>query len=44
MDTESIPARFRNERQILAGLEHPNIARLVDGGMTDDGLPWFSME
>lgn len=44
MDTESILARFRAERQILAGLEHPNIARLVDGGMTDDGLPWFSME
>lgn len=41
MDTEGILARFRNERQILAGLEHPNIARLVDGGMTDDGLPWF---
>jgi serine/threonine protein kinase len=30
--------RFRNERQILAALEHPNIARLLDGGMTDEGL------
>ncbi|MEQ9568607.1 MAG: serine/threonine-protein kinase, partial [Longimicrobiales bacterium] len=44
MDTEGILARFRSERQILAGLEHPNIARLVDGGMTDDGLPWFTLE
>jgi eukaryotic-like serine/threonine-protein kinase len=44
MDTESILARFHRERQILAGLEHPSIARLVDGGMTDDGLPWFTME
>ncbi|HKQ20148.1 MAG TPA: serine/threonine-protein kinase, partial [Candidatus Eisenbacteria bacterium] len=37
-------ARFRQERQILARLEHPNIARLVDGGVTDDGLWWFAME
>lgn len=44
MDTESILARFHNERRILAGLEHPNIARLIDGGVTDDGLPWFAME
>lgn len=44
MDTESILSRFRSERQILAGLDHPNIARLIDGGMTEDGLPWFSME
>ena len=44
MDTESILARFHNERRILAGLEHPNIARLIDGGATDDGLPWFTME
>jgi serine/threonine protein kinase/tetratricopeptide (TPR) repeat protein len=35
---------FRRERQILAGLEHPNIARLLDGGTTDDGLPFFVME
>ena len=36
--------RFRNERQILAQLDHPNIARLIDGGTTDDGLPYFVME
>jgi eukaryotic-like serine/threonine-protein kinase len=37
-------ARFRYERQILASLEHPNIARLLDGGATDDDLPYFVME
>lgn len=36
--------RFRQERQILADLDHPNIARLLDGGTTDDGLPYFVME
>jgi non-specific serine/threonine protein kinase/serine/threonine-protein kinase len=36
--------RFRAERQILAGLEHPNIARLVDGGTTDAGTPYLVME
>ncbi len=36
--------RFEHERQILAQLEHPNIARLVDGGITDDGQPYFIME
>jgi eukaryotic-like serine/threonine-protein kinase len=36
--------RFHNERQILANLEHPNIARLVDGGTTDDGIPYLVME
>ncbi|MGE0442212.1 MAG: tetratricopeptide repeat protein [Gemmatimonadales bacterium] len=36
--------RFLEERRILATLEHPNIARLVDGGLTDDGLPYFAME
>ncbi len=36
--------RFREERQILAALDHPDIARLLDGGMTADGLPWFAME
>lgn len=36
--------RFERERQILASLEHPHIARLVDGGLTDDGQPWFAME
>jgi serine/threonine protein kinase/tetratricopeptide (TPR) repeat protein len=36
--------RFRDERQTLAALQHPEIARLLDGGVTDDGLPWFAME
>jgi tRNA A-37 threonylcarbamoyl transferase component Bud32/Flp pilus assembly protein TadD/TolB-like protein len=36
--------RFREERQILAELEHPGIARLLDGGITGQGLPWFAME
>ncbi|MEO7368013.1 MAG: serine/threonine-protein kinase [Gemmatimonadaceae bacterium] len=36
--------RFLEERQILASLDHPNIARLLDGGVTDDGVPWFAME
>jgi non-specific serine/threonine protein kinase/serine/threonine-protein kinase len=36
--------RFQNERQILANLEHPNIARLVDGGTTEEGLPYLVME
>jgi serine/threonine protein kinase/tetratricopeptide (TPR) repeat protein len=44
MDTDFILKRFRNERQILAHLDHPNIARLLDGGTTQDGLPYFVME
>jgi serine/threonine protein kinase/tetratricopeptide (TPR) repeat protein len=44
MDTEYILRRFRHERQILASLNHPNIARLLDGGATPDGLPYFVME
>jgi non-specific serine/threonine protein kinase/serine/threonine-protein kinase len=44
MDSDDILRRFRNERQILAALDHPNIARLLDGGTTDDGLPYFAME
>jgi non-specific serine/threonine protein kinase/serine/threonine-protein kinase len=36
--------RFKNERQILASLEHANIARLLDGGATEDGLPYLIME
>ena len=44
MDSAQILARFRRERQILARLQHPHIARLLDGGLTDDGHPWFAME
>src|SRR5439155_27363046 len=44
MDTDEILRRFRGERRILARLEHPNIARMLDGGATEDGLPYFVME
>lgn len=39
-----VVARFKNERQILAKLEHPNIARLLDGGSTPEGVPYLVME
>jgi eukaryotic-like serine/threonine-protein kinase len=42
--TDFFLARFQNERQILADLEHPNIARLMDGGTTEEGLPYLVME
>jgi tetratricopeptide (TPR) repeat protein len=41
---ERLVRRFVDERQILAALDHPDIARLLDGGVTADGLPWFAME
>jgi eukaryotic-like serine/threonine-protein kinase len=44
LDTDDILARFRVERQILASMAHPNIARLLDGGATDDGRPYLVME
>jgi serine/threonine protein kinase len=44
MDTQEILRRFRLERQVLAGLMHPNIAALIDGGSTPDGLPYLVME
>ncbi|HKV07375.1 MAG TPA: serine/threonine-protein kinase [Thermoanaerobaculia bacterium] len=44
MDTDEIVRRFRSERQILAHLDHPNIAKLFDGGTTEDGRPYFVME
>ncbi|HYP09769.1 MAG TPA: serine/threonine-protein kinase [Bryobacteraceae bacterium] len=44
MDTNAILRRFRAERRILARLDHPNICKLIDGGVTDDGLPYFVME
>ncbi len=43
-ETEERVSRFRAERQILASLAHPNIARLLDGGMTDGGHPYLAME
>ncbi len=42
-DMDRLRERFRNERQILARLEHPNIARFLDGG-TENGVPYFAME
>jgi tetratricopeptide (TPR) repeat protein/tRNA A-37 threonylcarbamoyl transferase component Bud32 len=44
MDTDAVVSRFRHEQKILASLEHPFIARFLDGGMTDDGLPFYAME
>ena len=44
LDIEYVVRHFRLERQIMASLEHPNIARLLDGGTTPDGLPYFVME
>ena len=44
MDSAAVLARFQAERQILARLQHPNISRLTDGGVTADGLPFFTME
>ncbi len=44
MDTRTVLARFDAERQALALMEHPNIARVLDGGTTDDGRPFFVME
>ncbi|MFW6083635.1 MAG: protein kinase domain-containing protein [Gemmatimonadota bacterium] len=44
LDTDDLLARFRAERQILSQLDHPNIARLLDGGATDDGRPYLVME
>jgi serine/threonine-protein kinase len=44
MDSELILRRFEHERQILARLQHPNIARLLGGGLTEDGRPYFAME
>jgi eukaryotic-like serine/threonine-protein kinase len=44
LDTSYVLERFRHERQILASLDHPNIARLHDGGTTEDGVPYLVME
>ena len=44
MNSQEIISRFEEERQILARLQHPNIARLLDGGISEMGLPYFTME
>ncbi len=44
LGTPFLVERFREERRILASLDHPNIARLIDGGTTDGGLPYVAME
>ncbi len=44
MDTADVLDRFRHERQILANLDHPYIARLIDGGTAPDGRPFFVMD
>ncbi|MGZ8843505.1 MAG: serine/threonine protein kinase, partial [Pyrinomonadaceae bacterium] len=44
LDREFVLGRFRNERQILAALDHPNIGRLLGGGTNHDGNPYFVME
>jgi serine/threonine protein kinase len=44
MDTKQVVARFEAERQALALMDHPNIARVIDGGETDTGRPYFVME
>jgi non-specific serine/threonine protein kinase/serine/threonine-protein kinase len=44
MDTDFVLRRFQHERRALAALDHPNIARLLDAGATDDGLPYIIME
>jgi len=44
MDSKEILRRFSSERQILARLQHPNIAALLDGGLTEDSMPFFAMQ
>jgi WD40 repeat protein/serine/threonine protein kinase len=44
MDTQSVVARFEAERQALAMMDHPNIAKVLDAGATDEGRPFFVME
>lgn len=43
-DFDDVQARFLRERRILARLEHPNLARFIDGGVAPDGRPWFALE
>jgi len=43
-DFDDVHARFLRERRILARLDHPNLARFIDGGVAADGRPWFALE
>ncbi len=43
-DFDDVHARFLRERRILARLDHPHLARFIDGGMAEDGRPWFALE
>jgi len=43
-DFDDVNARFLRERRILARLDHPNLARFIDGGVAPDGRPWFALE
>lgn len=43
-DFDDVHARFLRERRILARLDHPNLARFIDGGVAPDGRPWFALE
>ena len=44
MDTKEVIARFESERQVLAIMDHPNIAKVFDAGFTENGRPYFAME
>src|SRR6201999_1666090 len=44
MDTKNVIARFKAERQALALMDHPNIAKILDGGTTESGRPYFVMD
>ena len=44
MDTKEVVARFEAERQALALMDHPNIAKVLDAGSTESGRPYFAME
>ncbi len=44
VDTPELQRRFLRERQLLASLDHPAIVKVLDGGVTEEGLPWFALE